>query len=214
MALDNVLITGSSKGLGYYLSKYFAEKGHHVLLHGRNIKNLKSIKNEFENLGLSSSYVSSDLRNPLEIKDLAKTAIDKDIKILVNNAGMTCPNIGFHEINLQLINNMIDINLKAPIILLNLLHKNINQVININSMVGIEPKRNRSLYASSKWGLKGFSDSLKKEELPYSVLDVYPTNIRTWPGRENSMEVEYVVSKIYNSMIGNENELILDGRKK
>ena len=65
MALDNVLITGSSKGLGYYLSKYFAEKGHHVLLHGRNIKNLKSIKNEFDNLGLSSAYIRSDLRNPM-----------------------------------------------------------------------------------------------------------------------------------------------------
>ena len=40
----------------------------------------------------------------------------------------------------------------------------------------------------------------------------YPTNIRTWPERKNAMDVDFVVKKIYDSMIANEEELILDGR--
>lgn len=80
-------------------------------------------------------------------------------------------------------------------------------------MVGIEPKKNRTIYAATKWGLKGFSESLKKEETNIKILDVYPTNIKTWPERENAMEIDFVLNKIYEAMINGETELILDGRK-
>ena len=80
-------------------------------------------------------------------------------------------------------------------------------------MVGIEPKKNRTIYAATKWGLKGFSESLKKEETKTKILDVYPTNIKTWPERENAMEIDFVLNKIYEAMINGETELILDGRK-
>ena len=41
---------------------------------------------------------------------------------------------------------------------------------------------------------------------------MYPTNIRTWPERKNAMNVDFVVKKIYSSMISKDKELILDGR--
>ena len=41
MSSNNVLITGSSSGLGNYLALYFSKKGHDVLLHGRNEDKLK-----------------------------------------------------------------------------------------------------------------------------------------------------------------------------
>ena len=47
----------------------------------------------------------------------------------------------------------------------------------------------------------------------YKILDVYPTNIKTWPERENAMDISYVMEKIYLAMLNSENELILDGRK-
>ena len=107
---------------------------------------------------------------------------------------------------------MIKVNLRAPILLTKYLSKQLKNVININSIVGREPKKNRTLYAATKWGLRGFSESLKKEDNGFEILDVYPTNIRTWPERKNAMDVDFVVKKIYDSMIANEEELILDGR--
>ena len=77
----------------------------------------------------------------------------------------------------------------------------------------MEPKKNRSLYAASKWGLRGFSESLLKEKISFKVLDVYPTNIQTWPERENAMDIHFVLKSIYASMINNDKQLILDGRK-
>ena len=109
---------------------------------------------------------------------------------------------------------MINVNLIAPIKIIRKLSKNLKNIININSMVGLEAKKNRTLYAASKWGLRGFSDSLKKEDVKYNILDVYPTNIKTWQDREDAMEIDFVVEKIYNSMIDGKTELILDGRKQ
>ena len=45
-------------------------------------------------------------------------------------------------------------------------------------------------------------------------MDVYPTNIKTTPDRENAMDVDMVVNKIYKAYSLNESELILDGRIK
>ena len=137
----------------------------------------------------------------------------KNVKFLINNAGMICPNLSFKEFEYKLIERMILVNLVAPIKVTNKLISSLHQIININSMVGIEPKKNRTIYAATKWGLKGFSESLKKEETKTKILDVYPTNIKTWPERENAMEIDFVLNKIYEAMINGESELILDGRK-
>ena len=212
MSLSKVIITGSSKGLGYYLAKYFALKGHSVIIHGRNKKRLEEINEEIKKTGTESEYFISNLENSNEIIDFSDFAIKKNVKILINNAGITCPNKPFQEIDNNIIKKMIDVNITAPIMLINLLKNNIEQIININSMSGLESKKNRTIYAATKWGFRGFSESLKKEENTYGILDVYPTNIRTWPERKNAMNVDFVVKKIYSSMISKDKELILDGR--
>ena len=67
-------------------------------------------------------------------------------------------------------------------------------------MVGLEVKTPRTLYSATKWGLRGFSNSFKKES-SVKVLDVYPTNIKTTPDRNNAMDIDWVVDKIYNAFI-------------
>jgi short-subunit dehydrogenase len=80
-------------------------------------------------------------------------------------------------------------------------------------MVGLEVKSPRTLYSATKWGLRGFAQSLKEENKNVNVLDVYPTNIKTTPDRQNAMDVNFVVDNIYNSFLNKEQTLILDGRK-
>ena len=80
-------------------------------------------------------------------------------------------------------------------------------------MVGLEVKSPRTLYSATKWGLRGFSNSLKKENKNINVLDVYPTNIKTDPKRQNAMELDFVINEIYNAFVQQKENLILDGRK-
>ena len=187
-----VLITGCSSGLGFYLANKFEQEGHFVFRHEG--------KKHFD-------LTSSD-----EIKKMSQEAKRQQIDVLINNAAIVCPNILFEEYDADLIDSMIEVNLKAPIILTKNLLSNLKRVVNINSMVGLEVKAPRTLYSATKWGLRGFSNSFKKES-SVKVLDVYPTNIKTTPDRNNAMDIDWVVDKIYNAFIDQKEELILDGRK-
>ena len=188
-----VLITGCSSGLGLHLANKFEKEGHFVFRHeGRK---------------------HFDLSKAEEVNQLIEEAKALEIDALVNNAAMVCPSITLGDYDDDLINSMIEVNLKAPIMLTKNLLPNLKRIININSMVGLEIKAPRTLYSATKWGLRGFSNSLKKES-DLVVLDVYPTNIKTTPDRINAMDIDMVVSKIYNAFIEEKEELILDGRKK
>ena len=187
-----VLITGCSSGLGLCLANKFEQEGHFVFRHeGRK---------------------HFDLTSSDEIKKLSQEAKRQQIDVLINNAAIVCPNIFLEKYDADLIDSMIEVNLKAPIILTKNLLSNLKRVININSMVGLEVKTPRTLYSATKWGLRGFSNSFKKES-SVKVLDVYPTNIKTAPDRINAMDIGWVVDKIYNAFIEQREELILDGRK-
>ena len=188
-----VLITGSNSGLGKYLVEKFEKEGNTVIKH------------------LGSKHF--DLSKINNVESLASEARSMGVDVLVNNAAITCPNKRFEFYDNDEIHRMISVNLTAPIILTHMLLDQLTDVININSMVGLEVKANRTLYSATKWGLRGFSQSLKVEKDSLNVLDVYPTNIQTTSDRTNAMNVYYVVDCIYDSYTRRDRELVLDGRK-
>ena len=109
---------------------------------------------------------------------------------------------------------MINVNLPAPILLIHRLLDHLDGILNINSMVGLEPNYLRTMYSASKWGLRGFSNSLKLEYTEKQILDVYPTNMCTWPNRPNSQDANDCATRSYNAFISGDSELLLDGRSK
>jgi short-subunit dehydrogenase len=188
-----ILITGSGRGLGKALSEKFESEGHGIMIHsGRQDANLTNMK---------------------ELFDLSRRAEEYGVDVLINNAAIICPSITFEKYTIEQIETMIGVNLTAPIVLSRMLINTLEHIVNINSMVGLEVKDPRTLYSATKWGLRGFSNSLKKEKPDMNILDVYPTNIKTYPDRQNAMELSFVVNQIYNSFIKRDQELILDGRK-
>jgi len=191
--MDKILITGANSGLGKHLVSKFKNSGYEV----------------FEHKG-SKHY---DLSKPDEVKKLADDAKDFGVNILVNNAAIVCPSKELLLYSDNEIKNMIEVNLTSPILLTFYLLDQLTDIININSMVGLETKPLRTLYSATKWGLRGFAQSLKEENKNINVLDVYPTNIKTTPDRQNAMDVGFVVDSIYNSFSNKEQTLILDGRK-
>jgi len=192
--MKKVLITGASSGLGIHLSHKFESKGHEVIRHNG--------KKQF------------NLTNSNEVVELANMARQQKVNVLINNAAIVCPSLKFESYTDTMIDEMIAVNLRAPIMLCSLLLEQLENIVNINSMVGLEIKSPRTLYSATKWGLRGFSNSLKMENKNISILDVYPTNIKTTPDRQNAMDVHLVVNAIYEAFESKQQELILDGRKQ
>lgn len=195
MMKKKVLITGTSRGLGYQLAKKFEKEGHNV----------------FQHFG-KKDY---DLNSQMEIEELAKNAKQFGVKVLINNAGILCPGIEFKDYSLEKINEIIDVNLRAPIVLIHLLKDEIENIININSIVGLEVKRNRTLYSASKWGLRGFSNSLKTESECPDILDVYVSRLVDQDkNTDKGLQTKKVSELIYDAFVKKQKELILDGRNK
>ncbi len=83
------LITGATDGIGLETAKMLLEKGHHVLLHGRNSEKLQKVETELSQIGKVESY-TADLSNFDDVKTLAKTISENHnhLDILINNAGV------------------------------------------------------------------------------------------------------------------------------
>ena len=191
--MDKVLITGANSGLGVHLvSKFISEK-----------------YKVFEHRG----HKHYDLSKHDHIKLLAEDAKKFKVNILINNAAIVCPSKKLSLYSESEIRKMVEVNLIAPILLSYYLDSVLTNIVNINSMVGLEHKSPRTLYSATKWGLRGFSQSLKLES-KIKILDVYPTNIKTSLDKINAMDVNMVANKIFNSFKNDETELILDGRPK
>jgi short-subunit dehydrogenase len=220
MNREYALITGSSKGLGRLLANEFASNGYGVILHGRNNEKLEETKEEVESYGNGVSYVLGDLKDTNTLDMLVNEAREKDLSVLVNNAADSRVGITFEDLESEDIENMVYTNLIAPMILtkeiynLFLEREGNGSVININSVFSLETKDRSVPYSTSKWGLRGFSDTLRAEgeKQGIRVMDVYPTKIQL-DGGEYGMDGKEAAQSIYKSFKDQSIDgIFLDGR--
>ena len=111
-----VLITGASSGIGAGCARKFASQGARLILNGRNLEKLESIKQEIE-----TTYHTQVYLLPFDVRDrkAAPTALStlpeewKAIDILINNAGLVIGTDKEQEGNLDEWDIVIDTNIKS-----------------------------------------------------------------------------------------------------
>jgi len=84
------VITGSAKGIGAGIARYFAECGAHVVINfRRSDSEARKLHETINRNGGVSLVVKADVSKPLEAEHLIETAINKlgKVDILINNAG-------------------------------------------------------------------------------------------------------------------------------
>jgi len=161
MNKKNILITGSSRGIGFIIAKHFAEK-FNVYITGRNKEKLEKLckENKF------SGYAAVDLFNensPQKLFDELNT----DIDILINNAGVYFYS-AIEKMNHEDIVKSIKLNTLAPYELSRLVvpymkKQNWGRIINIGSISGVMGEANASIYSMTKASLIGLTKSLALE---------------------------------------------------
>ena len=215
-----VLVTASSKGLGKAIATTFSKNGYDIILHGRDIDKVNRTKKDIEKNGVKVYEVIGDLRDEKTIQSLFNISKDR-VSILVNNAAIPCYGLGLEDMSYKKMMESLETNLISPILLTQKIYplfkeQGYGSIININSIVGKEPKKFKSVHSATKWGLKGFSKSLRieAEENGIKVINVYPSRIKTIAEFTYGLEPEDVAEQIYDEYVNgkNKSELILDGR--
>ncbi|MCB0392985.1 MAG: SDR family oxidoreductase [Bdellovibrionales bacterium] len=84
------VVTGANRGLGKGTALELADRGYHVILVGRNEKELHLVEKEIKSEGQSAEIFVSDVTDEGRIRDLAKHIEKKHghLDLLVNNAGV------------------------------------------------------------------------------------------------------------------------------
>jgi len=180
-----ILITGASKGLGREMALAFAKAGGNLVLSARNAQLLEEVKQGAEQLGGQCVLLAGDITDENVLQSLARLGIEKQVDVLVNNAGMLSieplENVPFEHIA-----RLLELNLVAPIKLTRALlpmlkTRKLGTIVNINSLGGRKPVLNHAIYCASKYGLNGFAEALKLEIKGQGIriLNVSPGKMAT-----------------------------------
>lgn len=145
------LITGASSGIGRDMAYYLSSKNIDLILVGRNINALNSVKNK---CSTNVEIFDMDLSIEENVYKLYEITKDKDIDILINNAGFGLFG-NFIETNLDKELNMINLNIVAPHILSKLFLKDFvkrdsGYILNVASSAGFMAGPKLSTYYGTK----------------------------------------------------------------
>jgi len=167
----NILITGSSGGIGAKIAGKLSLEGHNVFLTGRNEERLLKLAAKIKATGyLAGCLIEDDFP-----EKLLKTAVKKlgNIDVLVNNAGayLWSP---VEKTTKDSIKKTLRLNLQVPYELCSLVVPEMKKnrwgrIINIGSISGAVGEANASLYSASKAGLSGLTKALALELAEYGI---------------------------------------------
>lgn len=169
-AAPGAVVTGAAGGIGQALSHALVKDGHPVLLVGRDEGKLRSLQSSLRatHPGCIASYVVADL-NEQAGRDAIAQAVASDARwcLLVNNAG-TSEFHAFQTQSVQRMEHIIQTNLVSPMLLIQqllptLLSRAEAQILNIGSVFGDIGYPGFSTYCASKFGLRGFTQALRRE---------------------------------------------------
>jgi 3-hydroxybutyrate dehydrogenase len=175
MKVKNVLITGSTSGIGLGIANAFAKSGYNLVFNGLE-KNGAEIASEIgKQYQIKTFFSPANLLVPAEISLMVKEASAQlgDIDILVNNAGIQYVS-PVEDFPLNKWNDIIAVNLTAAFctsqsVWNGMKGKKWGRIINISSAHGLVASENKSAYVASKHGLIGLTKTLALEGANFGI---------------------------------------------
>ena len=188
----NILLTGTTGGIGTVIAQELLSCGHNIFATGRK----KDILEKYEN------YFVCDLTQKDDIEKLGQYIEYNKIDVLINNAGAYIYK-SLEKLNYTDIEQIITTNLTASAYLIkaaipNMKNNKWGRIINIGSISGVMGEPYASIYSASKAGLIGLTKALALElaQDNITVNTINPGWVETQLGLESIESGEFTKEEI------------------
>ena len=162
-----VLITGAGRGIGRAIALHFAREGARIVLTGRDMGLLEPVAHEKRSPGGEAAAFSLDVTRDDDADRVAEEVIVRwgRIDVLVNNAGVITYDTPVWETTLERWDEVMNTNprgmhLACRAVIPHMMQKKRGVIINMGSSSGRRPDSEYGAYATSKWGVVGYTVSL------------------------------------------------------
>jgi NADP-dependent 3-hydroxy acid dehydrogenase YdfG len=183
-----ILITGASSGIGAAAARHFCQRGWRAVLAARRQDRLEELVAEIRADGGEALAVATDVTVVEQLQRLVDAALEHygRIDVLFNNAGFGRLD-WLEKLDIQEdIAAQIAVNLTACVqltglVLPHMIARRRGVVINMSSLAGWVGTPTYSVYAASKFGLRGFTEALRREVGVFGVkvCGIYPGGVDT-----------------------------------
>jgi short-subunit dehydrogenase len=159
-----VVLTGATGGIGRAIAERLNAEGARLVLVARNLQRLT----EFVDTLVADGHrvVPADIGDDSGRRRVVEACRDAEVSLLINAAGVGDFGL-FEDQTADSIRRLVGVNLLGPMLLtldlLPLLEKRESCIINIGSTFGSIGYPGFSSYCASKFGLRGFTEALRRE---------------------------------------------------
>ncbi|MDX8376882.1 MAG: SDR family oxidoreductase, partial [Mariprofundales bacterium] len=182
-----ILLTGAAGGIGSALAEQLGAAGARLALVDRDAETLQSNCAALREQGYEAHPMNADLSNVNDCQAAVEVTSDilGGVDILINAAGLMSFT-SFAEEDPMKLDLLMRVNLLAPMhlsrsVLPQMLTRNSGKIVNIGSIFGSIGFAWFAAYSSSKFGMRGFSQSLRRElaDSDISISYIAPRAVNT-----------------------------------
>ena len=171
-----VLVTGATRGIGKQIADDFLDLGATLIMTGRNEEGIREFRGSLpKKIKTRVSIIRADFSDGQSMEEfLGKIRAYGKIDVCVNNAGINRINY-IDETKLEDWDDINAVNLKAPFMIIREISRTMKKskygrIVNIGSIWGHISREKRSVYSSTKFGLRGLTMAASNELAGYNIL--------------------------------------------
>ena len=194
------IVTGGSNGIGKEIARILTESGSKVYITGRNEERLSNAVEE-----LNVVRIASDVSKPEDVQKVFETVMQAEgrLDILINNAGFGAGWGELGELNMEDMKRVYETNVFGATMMGQEAAKifksqKSGNIINIGSTASVKGYAKGSIYASSKFALRGLSQCWQGDLRPYNVrvMHINPSEVTTAFGKTDGISRDEVSNKL------------------
>lgn len=170
------VVTGGGRGIGRAICLAFAKEGADVLVnYASKDQPAQEVVEMVKKIGKKAVAVKGNVAIKADVDRIIQTAIDNfgKIEILVNNAGVSKPNM-LYKMTEEQWNEVVDIHLKGPFLCIQaaskfMMERKYGRIINVTSAAGLWGTKGQINYSSAKGGIVALTKSAARELAGYGI---------------------------------------------